>query len=164
MHVVGLGVSCSLDHASEGSLSFALQEFACLDDSSRVAFRSDRGFGISYRRQGRQGRQGQLTESELRHHVAMALLPDEGIAEDAGERLPWHEYCELLARIGITASVEILKGGPYVLLFSPEVRRLFDDEELRGRLSGQDDTIWKATTSIPVMSGEQTPALASPGF
>lgn len=125
MHVVGLGVSCSLDHASEGSLSFALQEFACLDDSSRVAFRSDRGFGISYRPHGGQGK---LTESELRHHVAMAMLPDEGVTEDAGERLPWHEYCELLERIGITASVEILKGGPHVIHFSPEVRRLFDDE------------------------------------
>ena len=121
MHVIGLGASCSIDHTSEGSLSFSLQEFACLDDSSQVAFRSDRGFGMSFRPKGRPW---QLAESELRHHVSMALLPDEGIVEDAGERLPWHEYCELLERIGISASIEILKSSPYILLFSLEVRRL----------------------------------------
>ncbi|WP_146071207.1 hypothetical protein [Cryobacterium sp. Y57] len=110
---------------SKDSLSFSLQEFVCLDDSSQVAFRSDRGFGISYRPKGRQL---QMAESELRHHVSMALLPDEGIVKDAGERLPWHEYCELLERIGISASIEILKNSPYILLFSPEVRRLLDLE------------------------------------
>ena len=125
MRVIGLGVSCSLDHTSEDSLSFSLQEFACLGDSSQVAFRSDRGFGMSSRPKGRQW---QLAESELRHHVSMALLPDEGIVEDAGERLPWHEYCELLERIGISASIEILKSSPYILLFSPEVRRLLEHE------------------------------------
>ena len=121
MRVIGLGVSCTVAHISAGSFAFSLQEFACLDDDTRVAFRSDRGCGFSHRPEGDPL---QLAESELLHHVSMALLPDEGIEEDAGERLPFHEYSELLGQIGISASAGSLKSCPFIVDLAPEVRQL----------------------------------------
>jgi len=132
MGVTALGVVCSLVplstaephlNPSAGSLRFSLDEFVVLDDSTRVVFRSDRGFGIS---NGPDSGHPPLTESEFDVHLSIALLPDEGIVEDAGERLAWHEYSELLEHFGISASPESLKACPLIVDLAPEVRRIVD--------------------------------------
>lgn len=119
--VVAVGARCALRAAerrarSSGKLAVEVEEFVELDDGSRMSIRWDRGFTVSLNGSGR------LSELELLEHLEGALLPDEGEAEDQGERRSWHEYALLLAAQGISATARELKGLPYRTELSAELR------------------------------------------
>ncbi|NHI17069.1 hypothetical protein [Microbacterium excoecariae] len=119
--VVSLGVVCHLDSLTPGSISCALEEFARLDNGTVITIRMDRGVGVSL---DTKSYHDVLTEDELRDQVAIALLPDEGVKEDEGEPLPWHEFAELLAARGVLVAPDELRALPFEFQLQPQMQEV----------------------------------------
>lgn len=118
--VVSLGVRAHLDLVTRGSLSCSLEEFARLSNGVTVTLRNDRGVGVSL---DPRDATGKLTKRELLQNMDLALLPDEGNSYDAGERLPWHEFADLLSERGIKSTPHLLRTLPYERELSPALQQ-----------------------------------------
>ena len=121
--IAAVGAWCFPGEASDDGedrsmLTINADEFVELADGSRLSLRWDRGVTISWHNED------SLTESEARHNIKTALLPDEGEVEDDGEERSWHEYSRLLAAMGLTASPGALKALPLLTKFSPALHEL----------------------------------------
>lgn len=124
--VVGLGAICGLrpqrvDEAR--SQSFSVGEFVTLEDGRRVILHEDRGFTIGWRSSGESGSgdiRGQETMESLTRDVLNVVLPDD---DECGEDHPWSWLAALARARDLDVTAEDLRGLPYEVIFSDEVRR-----------------------------------------
>lgn len=122
--VVGVGARCYLreDPASVSGMSYlsiGVDEFVDLSTGRRLSMRWDRGATLSWDKTVSSTPPSAETLTKL---ADGALLPDEGEVEDAGESRSWHEYADLLQVHGLIVAPDFLKGLPYVLEFSADLR------------------------------------------
>ena len=124
--VVGLGAICDLrpqrfDEAR--SQSFSVSEFVTLEDGRRVILHEDRGFTIGWRSSGESGcgdiRRHETLESMTRNVLNVVLPDDDECAEDH----PWSWLADLARARGLNVTAEDLRGLPYEVIFTDEVRR-----------------------------------------
>jgi hypothetical protein len=124
--VVGLGAVCDLrpqrpDDAR--SRSFSVSEFVTLEDGRRVILHDDRGFTIGLRSSGESGSgdlRGYETLESLTRDVLNVVLPDD---DECAEDHPWSWLADLARARGLDVTVEDLRGLPYEVTFTDEVRR-----------------------------------------
>jgi hypothetical protein len=124
--VVGLGAICDLrpqrfDEAR--SQSFSVSEFVTLEDGRRVILHEDRGFTIGLRSSGGSGSgdiQGHETLESLTRDVLNVVLPDD---DECAEDHPWSWLADLARARGLNVTAEDLRGLPYEVIFTGEVRR-----------------------------------------
>jgi hypothetical protein len=124
--VVGLGAICDLgpqrpDDARDKS--FTVSEFVTLEDGRRVVLHDDRGFTTGLRSTGTTD-PGPLREhvtlDSLARDVLSVVLPDEDVpAEDH----PYAWLADLARARGLNVSADDLRGLPYDVIFTDEVRR-----------------------------------------
>jgi hypothetical protein len=124
--VVGLGAICDLRPQRSGearSQSFSVSEFATLEDGRRVILHEDRGFTIGWRSSGESGsgdiRSHETLESMTRDVLNVVLPDDDECAEDH----PWSWLADLARARGLSVTAEDLRGLPYEVIFTDEVRR-----------------------------------------
>jgi hypothetical protein len=124
--VVGLGAICDLSpHRSDeaGSQSFSVSEFATLEDGRRVILHEDRGFTLGLRSTGNSD-PGDLRAHEtlesLTRDVLNVVLPDD---DDSAEEHPWSWLADLARARALNVTAEDLRGLPYEVVFTEEVRR-----------------------------------------
>jgi hypothetical protein len=124
--VVGLGAVCDLrpqrfDEAR--SQSFSVSEFVTLEDGRRVILHEDRGFTIGWRSSGESGsgdvRRHETLES-LTRDVLNVVLPDD---DECAEDHPWSWLADLARARGLNVTADDLRGLPYEVIFTDEVRR-----------------------------------------
>jgi hypothetical protein len=121
--VVALGAWCDLvppeeSTASPGGASFAVQEFAVLEDGRRVTLHAERGWTSWVRGTGRSeplDPWDALTEEGIQEDVLNVVLPDD---DASGEPHEWAWLRDLLSRHGVETTVEHLKSVPYTVELS----------------------------------------------
>ena len=124
--VVGLGAVCDLrpqrsDDAR--SASFSASEFVSLEDGRRVILHQDRGFTIGLRSSGESGSgdlRGHETLESMTRDVLNVVLPDD---DECAEDHPWSRLADLARARGLNVTAEDLRGLPYRVIFTDEVRR-----------------------------------------
>jgi len=117
--VVRLGALCELESATSSQANFRVSEYAVLDDGSEVVLHAERGFSA-----GVQGGEDadiwkHMTAAGIERDVLAVVLPDD--AEQNGEDHPWEWLVDLLARLGVTETVERLREIPYEVRLGPAV-------------------------------------------
>jgi hypothetical protein len=124
--VVGLGAICDLRPQRLGearSQSFSVSEFVTLDDGRRVILHEDRGFTIGLRSSGEPGTRdprGHESLESMTRNVLNVVLPDD---DECGEEHPWSWLADLARARGLDVTAEDLRGLPYEVIFTDEVRR-----------------------------------------
>ena len=118
--VVGLGAVCDLgpqrfDDAR--SQSFSVSEFVTLEDGRRVILHEDRGFTIGWSSSGASGHE---TLESMTQDVLNVVLPDD---DECAEEHPWSWLADLARARGLDVTAEDLRGLPYEVIFTDEVRR-----------------------------------------
>ncbi len=124
--VVGLGAICDLGPQRSDrnrDQSFSVSEFVTLEDGRRVILHQDRGFTLGWRSSGESGsgdiRQHETLES-LTRDVLNVVLPDD---DECAEAHPWSWLADLARARGLNVTAEDLRGLPYEVIFTDEVRR-----------------------------------------
>ena len=124
--VVGLGAICDLRPQrldAARSQSFSVSEFVTLEDGRRVILHEDRGFTIGWRSSGESGsgdiRRHETLESMTRDVLNVVLPDDDECADDH----PWSWLADLARARGLNVTAEDLRGLPYEVIFTDEVRR-----------------------------------------
>jgi len=120
--VVGVGAICGLRPRREGderSRSFSVSEFVTLEDGRRVILHEDRGFTIGWGSSGGDIRTGETPESMTRN-VLNVVLPDD---DESGEAHPWSWLADLARARGVDVTADDLRGLPYEVVFTDELRR-----------------------------------------
>lgn len=124
--VVGLGAICDLgsqDSRGTGDQSFSVSEFVTVADDRRVILHADRGFTLGLRTSGESGA-GDVREHEtlesLARDVLNVVLPDD---DDSAEPHPWSWLADLARARGLNVTADDLRGLPYEVIFTDEVRR-----------------------------------------
>jgi len=123
--VVGLGALCDLgpERPDPRERSFPVSEFVTLEDGRRVTLHEDRGFTTAVRSTG------PIDPGDLRQHssleslteaVLTTVLPDDDNDPDAH---PWTWLAELAGARGLEVTAADLRGLPYEVLFTEQVRR-----------------------------------------
>jgi hypothetical protein len=137
--VVALGASCDLvpperDTAGPRGLSFAVSEFAILEDGRRLTLHSERGWTQWLRRAAHAGASMSAEASEPREpwdHMTRddivqttlnVVLPDD---DDDPDDHHYHWLAELLAEQGVNASTDDLRVLPYTVELSPRLEDRF---------------------------------------
>ena len=124
--VVGLGAICDLgprqpDDARDKS--FSVSEFATLEDGRRVILHEDRGFTIGLRSTVKSD-PGDLRDHEtlesLTRDVLSVVLPDDDVPT---EDHPYALLADLARARGLNVTADDLRGLPYDVVFTDEVRR-----------------------------------------
>jgi hypothetical protein len=123
--IVGLGAICDLrpqrvDEARHQS--FSVSEFVTLEDGRRVTLHEGRGFTIGWRSTGESGAldmRGHVTLEELTRHVLTTVLPDD---DEGTEAHPWSWLAGLARARGLDVTAEDLRGLPYEVIFTENVR------------------------------------------
>jgi hypothetical protein len=120
VRVVGLGAICDLDPSpyainDERQNSFAVSEFALLDNGERVILHAERGFT------GRAS-SGSIWEYEtvetITHNVLNTVLPDD---DDTDDDHPWEWLAELAQAQGIDVTAGDLRQVPYEVVLTERV-------------------------------------------
>lgn len=125
--VVGLSAWCDFvpeeeSLASPGSVSFAVHEFAVLDDGRRITLQTDRGFSVwGPQRPANANPLTDMTAETIERDVRTTVLPDE---EDSKDEHPYEEFREVLRLQGVFTTPEVLRSVPYGVEFSERLRRL----------------------------------------
>ena len=124
--VVGVGAICDLrpQRSDEArSQSFSVSEFVALEDGRRVILHDDRGFTIGWRSSGEPASgdiPGHETLESMTRNVLNVVLPDD---DESGEEHPWSWLADLARARGLDVTAEDLRGLPYEVVFTDEVRR-----------------------------------------
>jgi hypothetical protein len=111
---------------SPGGLSFSVSEFAVLDDGRRLTLHEERGWTAWVRYAVPPGEQlpddwappdpwSQLTRESLVQDTLNVVLPDD---DDHPDDHPYEWLVELLARQGVSATVDELRALPYTVELS----------------------------------------------
>ncbi|HAS08982.1 MAG TPA: hypothetical protein DCS55_00430 [Acidimicrobiaceae bacterium] len=119
MAVVRLGALCELDSATSGQANFRVREYAVLDDGSEVVLHAERGFSAGVHGGEDADIWKHMTAAWIERDVLTVVLPDD--AEQTGEDHPWEWLVDLLARVGVTETVERLREVPYEVRLGPVV-------------------------------------------
>jgi hypothetical protein len=119
--IVSLGAVCDLGPGgSGGDQSFAVAEFATLDDGRRVTLHQERGFTIGIRPSGREHLREHVTPDDLIRDVLNVVLPDD---DAGGEDHPWSWLAGLAQARGLQVTADDLRGLPYEVILTDNVRR-----------------------------------------
>ena len=123
--VVGLGAICDLGPQRLGdprAQSFSVSEFVTMEDGRRVILHRDRGFTIGWRSSGELSSgdlPGHQTLESLTRDVLNVVLPDD---DECTEDHPWSWLADLARGRGLSVTAEDLRGLPYEVLVTDEVR------------------------------------------
>lgn len=119
--VVGIGAVCDLGPQLSGDQSFSVSEFVTLEDGRRVILHEDRGFTLGFRSTG-EALEGDVRETpeSLTRDVLNVVLPDD---DESGEDHPWAWLAGLARARGLAVTADDLRGLPYVVVFTENVRR-----------------------------------------
>ena len=123
--VVSLGAICDLDARTPDkarSQSFSISEFVILEDGRRVTLHEDRGFtlGLGSSRETTADLRRGLTLESLTPNVLAVVLPDDDVP---AEPHPYSWLAELARARGLKVSADDLRGLPYEVIFTDELRR-----------------------------------------
>jgi len=122
--VVSLGAVCELGRGGPGGdQSFAVAEFAALDDGRRVTLHEDRGFTLGIRSSGGSDAgdlREHLTLDDLTRDVLNVVLPDD---DESGEEHPWSWLAGLAQARGLHVTADDLRGLPYEVILTDNVLR-----------------------------------------
>ena len=119
MAVVRLGALCELESATPSQANFRVSEYAVLDDGSEVILHSERGYTAGVHGGEHADIWKHMTAAWIERDVLTVVLPDD--AEQTGEDHPWAWLVGLLARVGVTETVERLREVPYDVRLGPAV-------------------------------------------
>jgi hypothetical protein len=120
--VVGLGAICDLRPQridETHSQSFSVSEFVTLEDGRRVILHEDRGFTIG----GSGDIRAHETLETMNRNVSNVVLPDD---DEVADDHPWSWLADLARARGLDVTAEDLRGLPYEVIFTDEVRRWLD--------------------------------------
>ncbi len=124
---MGLGAICELVPTPSGareSLTFAVSEFAALEDGRRVVLHHDRGFSLGPGRAGPPAPAPELwaheTPESLTRDVLTTVLPD---GDDPAEDHPWSRLAERARARGLEVTADDLRGLPYEVVLTDAIRR-----------------------------------------
>lgn len=117
--VARLGALCELDGATSRQATFRVSEYAVLDDGSEVVLHAERGFSAGVHGGEDADIWKHMTAARIESDVLAVVLPDD--AEQTGEDHPWEWLVDLLARVGVTETVERLRKVPYEVRLGPAV-------------------------------------------
>ena len=137
MTVVALGAYCDLASsvqapANPGDLSFAVSEFAVLDDGRRITLHADRGWSESLRRYVPKGEPlpvnwgepldpwEHMSRDDLMRSTLLVVLPDD---DDDPDDHPYEWLAGRLSEHGIRASAAELRCLPYTVELSPQLEQ-----------------------------------------
>ena len=108
-----------MDSATSSQANFRVSEYAVLDDGSEVVLHAERGFSAGVHGGEDTDIWKHMTVTWIESDVLAVVLPDD--AEQTGEDHPWEWLVDLLARVGVTETVERLRGVPYEVRLGPMV-------------------------------------------
>ena len=137
MTVVALGAFCDLASsgqapANPADLSFAVSEFAVLDDGRRITLHAERGWTDSLRRCVPTGEPlpadwgdpldpwEHMSRDDLVRSTLLVVLPDD---DDAPDDHPYEWLAGRLHGHGIRASAAELRSLPYTVELSPRLEQ-----------------------------------------
>lgn len=123
--IVGLGATCDLGPSGTDPAdhSFTVSEFVVLEDGRRVVLHEDRGFTVGARSTGERPPgdvRSHLTLDDLAANALLVVLPDD---EGDTEPHPWSWLADLARSRGLDVTAEELRGLPYDVDFTAELRR-----------------------------------------
>ena len=120
--VVGLGAICDLDETSQDgrAQSFAVSEFALLNDGRRVILQSDRGFtiGLGTGSEVPSDLATAETTDSITRDVLNVVLPDD---DDSGDEHPWEWLADLAQARGLDVTAADLQVLPYQVILTASV-------------------------------------------
>jgi len=117
--VVRLGALCELESETSRQANFSVSEYAVLDDGCEVILHSERGYSAGVHGGEDADIWRFMTAAGIERDVLTVVLPDD--AEQTGDDHPWDWLVDLLARAGVTESVERLRKVPYEVRLGPVV-------------------------------------------